>query len=344
MVVGPRGVGKTVLLCEVASRAGATYGWPWLHVEVEAHRPFTPALLFKIAALESALTEVPAGRRFRASEAVLRAQLAGLGGEVQFARDPVGLSTPLELQQALTKLVEAARARDSGFVLTVDELQLADGTELSPLAAALQHATRESWPVVVAGAGLPGMRDPSRSITYFERSEWFEIGILSESDTVLALSGPAEEAGRPLDDDAAHYLARCSGGYPYAVQLYGHHAWRASTGQDSIDLEAARSAEATARVQLEHGLYANRWAQTPQAERRYLAAAAEVAVAGGPVTGRAVAAHLGVPGQRLSVVRARLIHRGTLTAEGEVLNFAVPGMATYVLRRFRAGDGDPPTE
>jgi hypothetical protein len=335
LVVGPRGVGKTVLLGEIAGRAGASYGWPRLHVEVGPNQPFTPALARDVAVLSSVFADAPSGRRFRASEAVLRAQVAGVGGEIKFARDQPDPAAPLELRTIFTNLAEAAANRDSGFVLTLDELQLSERDELSQLAAVLQLAAGEEWPMVVAGAGLAGMRDPSRAVSYFERADWYDIGTLNEPETLVALKGPAASAGRPLDGDAAVHLARCTGGYPYAIQLYGHHAWRASAGKDRIDLAAAEAAENTAGAQLERGLYASRWAQTPERERRYLAVAADLLAAGKVVTGGVVAAEMGTTAQRLSTARDRLIKRGTLTSEGEVLHFAVPGMANYVQRQFQ---------
>ncbi|MDP9073160.1 MAG: hypothetical protein M3N98_03110 [Actinomycetota bacterium] len=83
-------------------------------------------------------------------------------------------------------------------------------------------------------------------------------------------------AGRPFDDDALDLLVRRPGGYPYAVQLYGHHAWRAATGKDHIDLAAATQGASSAARQLVVGFYANRWAQASPAERRYLSALAGI--------------------------------------------------------------------
>ena len=44
LIVGARGIGKTVLLGYVGDLAGSTYGWPRVHVELVADRPFTPKL------------------------------------------------------------------------------------------------------------------------------------------------------------------------------------------------------------------------------------------------------------------------------------------------------------
>jgi hypothetical protein len=173
-----------------------------------------------------------------------------------------------------------------------------------------------------------------------ERADWHELGLLNEADTIAALQGPAEQGGRPMDDDAARLLAQASGGYPYAIQLYGKHAWRASRGQDRIALEAARRAAAPAGRELDRGLYGARWAQASGREQEYLRALAELAREGGQVTGRAVADQLGSTTKNLAMIRARLLTKGTLVAQGEILDFAIPGMAEYVRRQPGAGPAE----
>jgi hypothetical protein len=72
----------------------------------------------------------------------------------------------------------------------------------------------------------------------------------------------ARSRGRPpVANGAAEYLAEQAGGYPYAIQLYGHHAWRASQAESEITLEAATAAARSASIQLARGLYAQRWSQ-----------------------------------------------------------------------------------
>jgi hypothetical protein len=141
-----------------------------------------------------------------------------------------------------------------------------------------------------------------------------------------------------MDEDAAVTLARASGGYPYAIQLYGHHAWRASTGHDRIDLAAAESALPRAQGELERGLYAARWTAASPLQRRYLVSVAAVTAAGHPATARAVADGIGRTPKQLSSVRDDLIKQGTITVEGDELRFTIPGMSAYVLA---AQDANP---
>jgi hypothetical protein len=122
-------------------------------------------------------------------------------------------------------------------------MQQRDGREeLALLCAALQEGTSADWPAVVAFAGLPGMWPSAslagtldqRGLTYLGRGHWLDVGPLGPEDTLVALAEPVRQAGRPFGPTAADYLAEQADGYPYAVQVYGEHAWWASEGAATI--------------------------------------------------------------------------------------------------------------
>jgi hypothetical protein len=331
MIVGARGVGKTVLLAQAAAIAGSEFGWPRVHTELRPDTPFIPDLIDAIGRARDLVEQPPSKRALKTESVTVRAGVPGIGGEVRFARaaDSAEDPTPV-LRPVLTELAELAIARETGFVLTLDEAHLATRRELAALAALLQEGTGERWPVVVVIAGLPLMRAPEHSVTYLERGTWHELGLLSSEETVRALRLPAEAAGRPMDEDAAIVLADASGGYPYAIQLYGHHAWRASSGHNRIDLAAAQAALPRAQQELESGLYAARWSAASPTQKRYLTALATIAGTTNPTTARALADELGSTPKQLSSVRDDLIKAGTLTVDGDELRFTIPGMGAYI--------------
>jgi hypothetical protein len=334
LLAGARGVGKTVLLAEAAAIAGSRFGWPRVHVEMRPETSFTPDLIDATRRATELLEQPPTKRALRAESVTVRAGVPGVGGEVRFARTANVQDDPTPtLRPALTGLAALATRLGSGVVITLDEAHLAARRELAALAALLQEGTGERWPVVVVLAGLPLMRAPEHSVTYLERGAWHELGMLSREDTMRALRRPAEAAGRPMDEDAASILAEASGGYPFAVQLYGHYAWRASTDHERIDMAAADAALPRAHAELERGLYAARWTSASPSQKRYLAALATVADTAGPATARAVADELGRTPKQLSTVRDDLIKQGTLTVEGDELRFTIPGMSAFVLTR-----------
>lgn len=332
LLVGARGVGKTVLLAEAASIAGSRFGWPRIQIEMRPETAFTPDLIDAVERTCNMLQDARPRKKMRAETLTVRAGLPGVGGEVRFARQADLASDPTPtLRPALAELAGLLIQRESGAILTVDEAHLAKRAELAALAALLQEGTGERWPIVVVFAGLPSMRSPDHSVTYFERGSWHELGLLDRQDTLRALRRPAQEAGRPMDDDAAELLADASGGYPYAVQLYGHHAWRTSADRDRIEISTAQAALPRAHRELERGLYAARWTAASPAQKRYLLAVATVTASGKPATARAIADELGRQPKQLSTARDSLLKQGTLTVEGDELRFTIPGMSAYVL-------------
>lgn len=332
LLVGSRGVGKTVLLARARSIAAEQHSWISVDVEVHPERPFTPALVARLRDAARAYDQTPPSRGgWQVDKATLKASVAGVGGVVQMSRGPDS-SAPSEtvLEDVLSEVMTSALDRRTGLLLTLDEVHLATIDELAALAACLQHAVTEGWPLVAALAGLPSMQDSRRMVTYLERGEWHSLGLLSEAETLDALVGPARDAGRPLDDDAAMLLVDASGGYPYAIQVLGHHAWRASHGATAIDIDAARAGRAAAQRDLSAGLYASRWNDAPPREQEYLIALAGLLLEGRSPIGADVAHVLGAEAKATSYLRARLLRKGTIYADGRVLRFAVPGMASWI--------------
>ncbi|MGC8628366.1 MAG: ATP-binding protein [Acidimicrobiales bacterium] len=345
-LVGVRGVGKTALLKELADRAAAAVGAPRLRVEVIPGQPFLPTLVERAQVLARLVNDEPPVGRLSVSEAVLRAGFAGTGAEVHLSRQAPEVP---DVYAALNQLSEALSRRGSAAVLTIDEAHAARRPELAVLGAALQEGTEQDWPLVVAFAALPSLRprpsdserEDQRGFTYFERARWMDVELLDDASTLLALSGPAASAGRPYEPAAAQELAAHTGGYPFAVQVYGEHAWWSSEGEAVISLAAVERSLPSANRDLDQGLYASRWAEASSRERDYLRALAALLRAGEPANGGAVARRLNETTKALSVYRDRLLNKGTLFVDDNgLLRFTVPGMAAYVLRQ--AGAEQPP--
>ncbi len=165
LMVGLRGVGKTVLLSRMemeARRAGLTT----LSVETSETRSL-PALL----APQIRLALLDLSRDDRARDLARRA-LRGLAGFAQALRveyqdirvrldlDPEpGLADNGDLEEDLAALLlatgDAARTAGTALALFVDELQHAKEEELASLIIALHRAAQREAPVTLIGAGLP---------------------------------------------------------------------------------------------------------------------------------------------------------------------------------------------
>ena len=330
VLVGPRGVGKTVLLREIALRAGEQRGWPRIRLEVLARKPLAPQVTARAGELLVALPEHQR-KGFQLDEVVARAGVGPIGAEAHFRRSESGATAADDIELALRLVAETLEDIGSGAVITIDETHAMERLDLNTLAAALQAGTELGWPFAVVLAGLASLRDTTAGVTYLERSEWHEVGFLDGGTTLAALMTPAKQAGKPMDLAAAQYLADQSGGYPYAIQICGDSAWIEALDDGRIRLAHARAGTERAEERLSAGLYASRWNQASNRERQYLVALAEELGDGAIATGGSVAARLGGTTAQWSTYRARLMNKGTIFAEGGVLHFAVPGLQRYVL-------------
>ena len=82
LLVGSRGVGKTVLLAEAASIAGSRFGWPRVHLEIRPGTPFTATLIDALQRAHDLVDPPSSNRSLRADSATVRAGLPGI------AQDP----------------------------------------------------------------------------------------------------------------------------------------------------------------------------------------------------------------------------------------------------------------
>jgi hypothetical protein len=344
VLLGPRGVGKTVTLGEIADIAAGEHAWPTVHVEataaggllVELARRLVRARELLGGAAPAAPDERPGRRRARVSR--VSAQVLGVGGEVQLVPDPAASAggPAAALAEAFELAMAVATDRDAGLVVTLDELQVAGPDEVAALAGILQENVPANWPLVVAIAALPTLRTARgrrRLPTYLERSEWHELGTLDLPDAREALVGPAAQAGRPMSGPAADLLLEVAGGYPYAIQVAGHFAWRASSSAAQITVAHARAAVPRIESDLAQ-LFRSRWDDASGREREYLVALAGLTGAGAGVArpnGGQVAAALGQPTSSVSYLRDRLLKKGTLYADaGGGLHFIAPGMREWI--------------
>lgn len=336
VLVGSRGVGKTVTLGEIVDLAGREFSWPGVHVEVKSGEIIGDLVARLVEVTILLEGGVPSGKKGRARVRVVGGKVSaagfGLGGEVQLERPEVGGDPGEQLQSALSAAMDAAVRAEAGLVVTLDEVHTADAAEFGILAACLQEQVPADWPLVVAMAGLPSLRTnrgKRRLPTYLERAEWHELGPLSDADAERALGEPARLAGRPMTAAAVEVLMETCGGYPYAIQVAGHFAWRASHQAGTITVEHARAALPRIAADLDQ-LIAGRWADASERERGYLVAVADVARDRAP-TGGLVAARLGQPTPKVSYLRERLVKKGTLYVDGAgVLHFITPGMGEWI--------------
>ncbi len=348
ILTGLRGVGKTVLLNELAEQARRR---PWIvaHVEARIHADSTGSTFREMVArsLNQSLRQVTGswgvGERLRAALATFKSfsirtdpsgSLAlGIDIDPQRGRGDSG-SLDLDLSELAFDLGASAVDRGVGVAVFVDEMQELSRGELAAICTAVHEAGQRGVPFFVIGAGLPSLPAMlAEARSYAERLfDYRPIGPLDQADAGTAVTRPAESQGVLWQSEAIHAVVAASGGYPYFVQEFAKATWDYAPGPGITASDAKFGVEA-GRAKLDSGFFASRWNRATPAERGYLRAMA--ADEESPSLSGEVARRLGKKTQQqLGPIRARLIHKGLVYApEHGLVAFTVPGMADFIDRQ-----------
>ena len=348
LMVGLRGVGKTVLLDRIRedAEAGSIYA---LRVEAPESRSL-PAVL--APQLRIALLKL--SHRERAGQLAQRAlqALAGFASglkvryqdiEISLDYDPEpGLADNGDLESDLQALLEAvgeaAKAESACVGLFVDELQYVKEDELAALIMALHRTAQRQLPVIMLGAGLPQMRgNMGRAKSYAERLFAFpEIGALSPTDARRAIAKPAQAEGVVIDDDALDAIIDQTRCYPYFLQEWGKHTWDVA---ESSPITAANVAVASqlATAALDESFFLVRFDRLTPSEKKYMRAMAQLGP--GPHRSGDIAGELNRSVNSLAPTRSQLINKGTIwsPSHGDTA-FTVPMFDEFMLRIMPGDD------
>lgn len=348
LMVGLRGVGKTVLLDQMRDDAEAG-GVHTLRIEAPEGRSL-PAML--APQLRQALLRL--SRSDKAKDLAQRA-LRGLAGfaksvkvtyqdvEVGLDFDPEpGLADNGDLEHDLQALLEAAgRAAEkegTALVMFVDELQYVKEAELAALITALHRCSQRRVPVMLVGAGLPQLRGRmGNAKSYAERLFDFpEVGPLSNADAATAIRKPVLDQHASITDEAVDRIVQETHGYPYFLQEWGKHAWDVAD-MPPIDDVDVRDAGITAIAALDESFFRVRLDRLTPAEKRYLRAMAELGP--GPHRSGAIADKLGRDVTKLAPTRSGLIRKGMVwsPSHGDTA-FTVPLFDKFMKRSMPAMD------
>ena len=347
MLVGLRGVGKTVLLDQMRKDAEAV-GIQTVRIEAPENRSL-PALL--APALRLALLHL--SKKDAAKEFAIRGlrALAGFASKlkVSFADIEVGLDYDPEpgladngdLEGDLTALLQqvglAARAAGNAIVLFIDELQYVEELQMAAMVSALHRCSQEQLPVTVVGAGLPQLRGRmGEAKSYAERLFDFpEIGPLSAPDAADAIVRPAQNEGVDIQDEAVQLIIQKTQGYPYFLQEWGKHTWDCAP-KSPIQPQDVQNASDEAIAALDESFFRVRFDRLTPTEKKYLRAMA--ALGAGPHRSGDIAEELGRTVGSLGPTRAGLIGKGMIWSptHGDTA-FTVPLFDEF-MQRIMPGD------
>jgi nucleoside-triphosphatase THEP1 len=344
ILVGLRGVGKTVLLGEIQHLAEAEgYKVTFIEAHESRQKKTLPELL--IPHLRRILFDLNRGEMVseKAKKAlrVFKSFISAFkikAGDLEFSIDIDAETGDLEVDLAtlFVAIGEAAKDRSTAVAIIIDELQYLDEKELSAMIMAVHRVSQKSLPLILIGAGLPQLVGKAgNSKSYAERLFSYPIvGALAKEDARIALQTPVEELGVSFSSDALDEIYNITKGYPYFLQEWGYHAWNiAANDVSTITAEDAKNASALSIANLDKNFFRVRFDRLTPNERKYVRALAELGRK--PQRSGDIANKLGKAVEQVAPLRAQLINKGMIysPAHGDIA-FTVPLFEEFLIREI----------
>jgi hypothetical protein len=342
MLLGLRGVGKTVLLNRLHSVAEQK---EFRTAKIEAPEGgMLPQLLAPELrqVLYSLDLQASAGHKVRQAASVLRNFVAAFKvkiGDIEIGVDQArGEADTGNLEQDLPDLLvavcEAANERGVALGIFLDEVQYLSPEELASLIVACHEVAQRNLPLFFVGAGLPQIAALSGNAkSYAERLFTYpQVGQLDPTAARAALVHPAQNEGVDFRDDAVEEILRVTERYPYFIQEWGFQVWNSSP-ESPIQLAHVREATPSIIAHLDANFFRVRFDRLTPLQQKYLRAMAELGP--GPHQTGDIAAMLGVTAGAVATVRQQLINKGMVWSQrhGETA-FTVPLFNEFMKRQM----------
>lgn len=342
MLLGLRGVGKTVLLNEIEKMAEER-GHLTSFLEAPEGKSLSEMLVPKLNQVlrKLSITDQAKAQTHRALKALksFASAFKISYGEVTLSVDPeVGVADSGDLESDLPELFirvgDAAKAAGKAWTLLIDEVQYLRPDDLAALIVSLHKISQKELPVLFFGAGLPQVATLSGNTkSYAERLFHYPaVGPLLPTDSKSAIKQPVEDEGVSISEDALDEIVLKTQGYPYFLQEWGYQCWNIAQNE-RIEVADALQAESAATRRLDDGFFKVRFDRLTPKEREYVIAMAQLGI--GPYRSSDVAEALGESSQSLGPRRAQIISKGMIysPSHGDIA-FTVPMFNDYLTRNF----------
>ncbi len=317
MLLGLRGVGKTVLLNRIAEIAEKD-GYATVVLEAPEDRrlaemlvPPLRSLLFRLSRVENAKDAARRGLGvLRAFASAFKVKVGDIEFGIQAETGTADSGTlESDLPELLLAVAAAAREARNAVALFVDEVQYLSGEDLGALIVSAHKMAQRSLPFIAFGAGLPqlaGLAGEAKS--YSERLfEYPDVGPLAAEAAQDAIREPMRREGVNISEGALDRIVEKTRGYPYFLQEWGYHAWNVATSSP-VTPEDAERATANALERLDKGFFRVRLDRLTPREKDYVRAMA--ALGPGPHRSGEIAQKLSMDVTTAGPLRNGVIKKG----------------------------------
>jgi len=342
MLLGLRGVGKTVLLNRL-KRTAESKGFHAAKIESPESGDLPQQIAPELRRIIYDI-DVMAAAAKKAREAVgalvnFISAFKVKVGEIEFGIEPkTGVADTGILAQDLPQLLvavgEVAAEAKTAVALFIDEVQYLSTEELTALIIAAHEVSQKELPMWIVGAGLPQTAAlAGNAKSYAERLfSYPEVGALDPKAAKEALVKPAKANSVEYTEEAIEKILDVTECYPYFLQEWGAHVW--DFAQESpIKGDDVDNVMDKVIHHLDKNFFRVRFDRLTPLQQKYMRAMAELGP--GPHKTGDIAAVLGVRPSSVSVTRQQLIEKGMIWSQrhGETA-FTVPMFDSFMRRQM----------
>lgn len=238
-----------------------------------------------------------------------------------------------DLMELLLALGNIAKAEQKGVILFIDEIQGLTDAELESLMMAIHRSNQRGLPLIIMAAGLPKIAKLAGDVkSYAERLfSFISIGTLGKEDAEKALQEPASRFGVAYEPQALANILDVTEGYPYFLQEYGKWAWESRKKVDTITADDVAQAYTAFEQSLDESFFKVRHDRATPRELEFMIAMVKCNAL--PCSTKDIAHVMGESVQKISPLRAQLIHKGFIyAAQRGAVDFTVPQFNLYLKR------------
>lgn len=327
LVTGARGTGKTVMLTVFGDKARER-GWDI--IEETASEGLCERLVNELRSRDGMLDRL-----------TIRPSLSFAGASVSLGEAELSPKRmPETLRKALTERSTILGKHHAGLLISIDETQAAERSDMIAIATAIQHQIRERRDIAIVFAGLPQMMSDlfnDEVITFLRRAKTDVLTDVPIEEVRDAFAKTFRTSGMTINEPQLETAAAATQGYPYMIQLVGYHIWDAADMRDSntVSDEDVANGIAEARIDLDNAVCIPELRGLSKNDRAYLVAMAQ---ADGPSSTADIAERMGRTPNYASTYRKRLLDAYVIreTERGEV-DFAVPFLREYLRGEYLRG-------
>ena len=320
LIIGQRGLGKTVMMLELAEYARSN-GYI-----VASPTVVSTDMLDRI--LEK--LERDGAKQLPQEKAKVT------GGSVGFLGFSAGIQTEVTQEPRrsfayqLLEFCEKAESVHKGVLILVDEVR-ASSEELKKLIIAYQEAVGEGKDIAVVFAGLPAAISRALNehvLTFFNRAAKLFLEPIAVPEIEIYFKNCFDKMRIAVNDSWLHQSAEATEGSPYLMQLIGHYITAAASEDGDLNEDSWENALKLAKYEFMKDICETTLSPLSERDRDFLKAMAED---NEESSIGEIATRLGVDSSYTQRYKTRLIQAGIIEQKRRgYVEFAVPYLKEYL--------------